>query len=145
MPKKRQDINHLLCMTHLLFTDVTTMFSLLATLYLLRNLIGAVLVYDCASSKTKITEISLKDVKECEEVPSNYDDGSIINVQIIKKVDTHHFEALLCYVKLSLSTSYCGSGMMLRLPNLLQHGYKQIVLLTKIGFGIRVDLNLGRR
>ena len=113
-PKKRQNniITYYLTVfsNHPLFTDVTTMLSLLIISLLVQNLIKAVLVYDCASPKTKITEISLKDVKECEEVPSNYDDGSIINVQIIKKVDTHHFEALLCYVKLSLSTSYCGSG-----------------------------------
>ena len=81
----------------------------LLVLLLLHNIIRALQVYDCSSTETKITEVSLKDVKECDEVPSNYNTGSLTNVQIIKKVDMHHFEALLCYVKLSLFASYCGS------------------------------------
>ena len=86
------------------------LFTLLV-LFLLTNAIKTLRVYDCSSTETKITEVSLKDVKECDEVPSNYNTGSLTNVQLVKKVDMHHFEALLCYVKISLFASYCGTDL----------------------------------
>ena len=61
------------------------LFTLLV-LFLLTNAIKTLRVYDCSSTETKITEVSLKDVKECDEVPSNYNTGSLTNVQLVKKL-----------------------------------------------------------
>ena len=87
------------------------MLATLLVLLFLINVNETLRVYDCSSTETKITEVSLKDVKECDEVPSNYNTGSLTNVQLVKKVDMHHFEALLCYVKISLFASYCGTDL----------------------------------
>lgn len=72
------------------------------------KLVTSLQVYDCSSTETKITEISLKEVKQCDEIPNNYDQGSSTEIQVVKKIDIHYFKATLCYIRVSLSTMYCG-------------------------------------
>ena len=71
--------------------------------------IGALTVYDCSSPETKIREVSLKEVKDCDDVPQNYNQGTPIKAQVLKKVNIHHFTAKSCYMKISLTHAYCGN------------------------------------
>ena len=69
----------------------------------------ALTVYDCSSPETKIREVSLKEVKDCDDVPQNYNQGSPVRAQVLKKVNIHHFTAKSCYMKISLTHAYCGT------------------------------------
>ena len=63
--------------------------------------------YDCSLGKANYTEISLHDVKDCDNISARYKEEEAVQAQILQYIDEKPVDILHCQVTVSLRTNYC--------------------------------------
>ena len=63
--------------------------------------------YDCSLGKANYTEISLHDVKDCNNISARYKEGKSVQAQILQYIDEKSVDVLRCKITVSLRTNYC--------------------------------------
>ena len=91
------------------------------------------LAHDCSiRNGANFSQISLLNVRECQNVSSNYEEGNEIHVQIIQRLRDREIETTNCQLRITMHTAYCASNLIYtRVWNAIESITNEPVRVTK--------------
>ena len=81
--------------------------------------------------RTTYSEVSLLNVKQCENTTNMYEPGQKSRVQLIQRIESEYIEIMNCELKLTFYIAYCGMGLYSRVWNQVEAATDYPVRITR--------------